>query len=637
VAARIPAIEGNSATTAVALSNSPGAGKAQSTSFLDMLAKATDNAQPSSALPLVVEPRPKETTPTKAGNGYRGSAKSGSATQPAASPLSFTSAQLPQLSAQDLSVAAMPMRSVTTPTVVTTGASDSAADSASDSPSDSSFPDSVKLGQVLEVNAGKMATFVPSFAAPSVFAGGVRQLSGSKANSDDHYIHSASADTETGTSVGTALEATSAAKDGTFTVPKEETTAGTTTSATPTDANVTTDAATTEDATTTKGVSNTTGVIADIIHAANAEIELSVPISATHGGSAGLIEDTKSAGQDVAKTTASVPPSPMGSRSVPTASEIAKPKQELPSAGEEVPRTSADASPSRTIDRDLSSTSDAHKPAKQSTDIAADAVRPQPTPLSVEITKSGTPSTIAAGPQSVESHGGSQSSGDDKSDHGAKHEGSASPAGLGPESKDLQSAGSPLVFGDAISAQSLDGSALKGTVSVATPLNQTAPSQANESVQSGLPHNSDRIEQQQQSLEALISPFQSAKLTDRGGQSELHVGFQAGEFGNVDIRTSILRNQVTAEISVERGDLHNMLAVDLPHLKEKLASHSVAEANIVLNNQSGGSSSDSRQAYRRFTEASQSSASHAVEVDSLPEIAGITESQTPSSQLDVRM
>ena len=62
MAARIPAIEGNSATTAVAVSSSPGAGKAQSTSFLDMLAKAT-NAEPPSALPPVVGPRPKETFP----------------------------------------------------------------------------------------------------------------------------------------------------------------------------------------------------------------------------------------------------------------------------------------------------------------------------------------------------------------------------------------------------------------------------------------------------------------------------------------------------------------------------------------------------------------------------------------------
>lgn len=625
MAARIPAIAGNSATASVVVSSSPGSGKAQSTSFLDMLAQATDNAQTPSALPPVVGPRLKETSPTKTGNGNWGGSKSGSSTEPPVSQRSLISVQLlPQPSAQQLDIAAVSMRGVTTSTVVTAEASDSAVDSASGSPSDSSFSDSVKLVQATETNAATTAT-----ALPSVLAGGVAQPSRGSAKAGDQNAPGKNANSETSTDAETTSEATSTVGGAVLAV--------TTESSTVTDANVITDAATTADATPTNVTSSTTGVIADMIHATNSGIEHSASAITTPWGSTGLSDDTKSAVQDAAKLTTSVSASHMTSRSGPAASESAKPKQEQSSASVEVPRASTDASPSRAIDRDVQSASDTHKPAKQSTDIAVDAARPQATPPSIEITKSGAPVNISAGTQSVESHGGSQlSSGDDTSDHAGKHEGSASATGLGPGSKDFQSAGAPLVFADTMSAQSLDGSALKGTVSAPAPSNEVAPSQANVTLQPSVPHNSDRIEQQQ-SLETLISPFQSAKLIDRAGQSELHVGFQAGEFGNVDIRTSILRNQVTAEISVERGDLHNMLAVDLPHLKEKLSSHSITETNIVLSNQSSGTSSDSRQAYRRFTEASQSSSSRVVEVESVPEIAGIAESQTSSSQLDVRM
>ncbi|MGA9798810.1 MAG: flagellar hook-length control protein FliK [Terriglobales bacterium] len=87
----------------------------------------------------------------------------------------------------------------------------------------------------------------------------------------------------------------------------------------------------------------------------------------------------------------------------------------------------------------------------------------------------------------------------------------------------------------------------------------------------------------------------SAKLSERLGQSELRVGIQTGEFGNVDIRTSMTRNQLTAEISVEHGELGRMLAAELPGLQNKLAEHRFPQANLVLQSQTSGSFSDSGQ------------------------------------------
>jgi hypothetical protein len=86
-----------------------------------------------------------------------------------------------------------------------------------------------------------------------------------------------------------------------------------------------------------------------------------------------------------------------------------------------------------------------------------------------------------------------------------------------------------------------------------------------------------------------------SRILQRIGQSELRVGIQAGEFGTVDIRTSMSRNQVTAEISVDHGELGRMLAAELPSLQNKLAEHHIPPASLVLQTQTSGSFADSGQ------------------------------------------
>lgn len=129
----------------------------------------------------------------------------------------------------------------------------------------------------------------------------------------------------------------------------------------------------------------------------------------------------------------------------------------------------------------------------------------------------------------------------------------------------------------------------------------------------------------------------SAKLVSQAAQSELHVGFQAGEFGNVDIRTSMVRSQVTAEISVEHSELRNLLAVELPHLQTKLAEHPITSANVVLSNHTGGGSSSPRHSYQQNANGSGDSNSRQSESDALLGPAALTEAQVSTSQLDVHM
>jgi flagellar hook-length control protein FliK len=95
------------------------------------------------------------------------------------------------------------------------------------------------------------------------------------------------------------------------------------------------------------------------------------------------------------------------------------------------------------------------------------------------------------------------------------------------------------------------------------------------------------------------SPIHAARLVAGIEQSELRVGLRSGEFGNVDIRTSLVRNQFTAEISVERGELGRALAAELPSLQHRLSEQHLSAADITVQHHSSGGSSEFQQGSRQ--------------------------------------
>jgi flagellar hook-length control protein FliK len=95
------------------------------------------------------------------------------------------------------------------------------------------------------------------------------------------------------------------------------------------------------------------------------------------------------------------------------------------------------------------------------------------------------------------------------------------------------------------------------------------------------------------------SPIHAARLVAGIEQSELRVGLRSGEFGNVDIRTSLVRNQFTAEISVERGELGRVLAAELPSLQHRLSEQHLSAADITVQHHSSGGSSEFQQGSRQ--------------------------------------
>jgi len=139
----------------------------------------------------------------------------------------------------------------------------------------------------------------------------------------------------------------------------------------------------------------------------------------------------------------------------------------------------------------------------------------------------------------------------------------------------------------------------------------------------------------EQSIAGATGAVHSAKLMNQSGQTELRVGFKAGEFGNVDIRTSMVRSQVTAQISVEHGELRNLLATELPNLQEKLSENPFTPANVVLSNYAGGSSSGARNGYQQNTQQPQNSILR--ENGTPPSAPTLSDQNVPSAQLDIHM
>jgi hypothetical protein len=129
----------------------------------------------------------------------------------------------------------------------------------------------------------------------------------------------------------------------------------------------------------------------------------------------------------------------------------------------------------------------------------------------------------------------------------------------------------------------------------------------------------------------------SARLAERIGETELRLGIRAGEFGSVDIRTSMVRNQFTAEISVERGELGRVMAAELPSLQNRLSEQRVPMASITLQNHTGDQSTASEQQKPRDGQPVYAmNPASAREEGPMPAMVAL-EATAPASRLDIHM
>lgn len=133
------------------------------------------------------------------------------------------------------------------------------------------------------------------------------------------------------------------------------------------------------------------------------------------------------------------------------------------------------------------------------------------------------------------------------------------------------------------------------------------------------------------------SPLQTARLVERMGQSEFRVGLHAGEFGKVDIRTSLARHQFTAEISVERGELGRVLAAELPSLHSRLSEQQLPQAHIILQQHAGEGSGGSRQESRQAHPSSPMNAGSAAEREDFNAPVMAADAWDSTGRLDIHL
>jgi hypothetical protein len=129
----------------------------------------------------------------------------------------------------------------------------------------------------------------------------------------------------------------------------------------------------------------------------------------------------------------------------------------------------------------------------------------------------------------------------------------------------------------------------------------------------------------------------SAKLVERIGEAELRLGIRAGEFGSVDIRTSMVRNQFTAEIAVERGELGRAMTAELHGLQSRLIERGIPEVVVTVQNHVGGQSTASEQHKPRDGRQMYSTKGENGQPDGSMTPLVASEATTASSRLDIHM
>jgi hypothetical protein len=135
------------------------------------------------------------------------------------------------------------------------------------------------------------------------------------------------------------------------------------------------------------------------------------------------------------------------------------------------------------------------------------------------------------------------------------------------------------------------------------------------------------------------SGINSARVIQSMSETEMRVGMRSTEFGDISIRTMVTQQQVQAQISVDHGELGNVLSSHIPAMQAKFGSELGLHATVEVN-QSGMSFSGERgqsspQQQRAFVQSVPAeSAGTIVDNDPLPLRA--PPAMSDGSRLDIR-
>ena len=89
-------------------------------------------------------------------------------------------------------------------------------------------------------------------------------------------------------------------------------------------------------------------------------------------------------------------------------------------------------------------------------------------------------------------------------------------------------------------------------------------------------------------LPQALPVINTAKLIQSMGQSEMRVGMRSNDFGDISISTSATRDMISAQISLEHGELARTLALHLPEMQARLGGNQAMDVRIDMNGQASG-------------------------------------------------
>ncbi len=138
-----------------------------------------------------------------------------------------------------------------------------------------------------------------------------------------------------------------------------------------------------------------------------------------------------------------------------------------------------------------------------------------------------------------------------------------------------------------------------------------------------------------------------AQLTQSMRSSEMKLGMQSTEFGNISISTSLNHQAISAQISIDHAELGRALAVHLPAIEEKLGSAYGVQARVELresnnpssSSESGYSNSGQQSREQRQSETGSSSNTQGAMFDRVANRSTLTPANMAAngSRLDIRI
>lgn len=86
---------------------------------------------------------------------------------------------------------------------------------------------------------------------------------------------------------------------------------------------------------------------------------------------------------------------------------------------------------------------------------------------------------------------------------------------------------------------------------------------------------------------AAASVLQTARVLDRMGTSEIRVGLNTVNFGNLELHTSVNQDRVAATLATSHSELRAALAAEMPTLEHAMAQHQLTLDSFHLDTHSG--------------------------------------------------